>query len=96
MHILLDGTGRIQAVSPDCALAPGEGETVCDMELPDGALAGLLSDWRIVDGAPIYDPLPEPEPEPDPLADLAELVIDNTLEIELLKLQAEGGMTDAV
>ncbi len=50
-------------------------------------------DWRLVDGALVYAPRGA---EPDPLADLAELVIDNTLAIELLKLQTEGGIPGAV
>ena len=59
MYVKVGVDARLCAVSLDYHL--GEGETRIDM--PDTFLAEQLTDWRLAEGALVYDPVtPQPLP----------------------------------
>lgn len=62
-NVLLKDDMRIGATSdPPFSAGPGE----FSFDFPDGFDFERQSDWKIIDGALVYDPVPEPEPIPDP------------------------------
>lgn len=65
MWAYLDDDGRILATTIVEEYADGMTEIV----VPDGFDPLSQTDWRIVDGTPVYDPLPDEEPESEGDAD---------------------------
>lgn len=53
MYIITDETGRVRASSPTDCLA-----NAFFVETPEGFDGENLHDWRLVDGALLYDPEP--------------------------------------
>lgn len=81
IHVQADAdTGRLTAVSKD--FSTGTGDQV--IQVPDDFQLDRHMDYRLVDGTPVYDPLPEPE-EPSP-----------TLGDRLLAVESDVGSLDAV
>lgn len=64
-QIITDGDGRICACSSNSRLAGA-----VSVDMPDAFTCTAQSDWRVANGAPVYDPLPQEEPLPDPVAAL--------------------------
>ena len=62
-HTMLTQDGRVVVTSA----AHSEGEGMIQIEFPENFDFTHQSDWRLVDGALVYDPLPEAEPLPTPL-----------------------------
>lgn len=59
-HTMLTQDGRVVVTSA----AHLEGEGMIQIEFPEDFDFTHQSDWRLVDGALVYDPLPEAEPVP--------------------------------
>ena len=59
MQIVLDAEGRVIACSFDSPL-----KDALETEPPEGFDSEHQNDWRLEDGALVYDPLPEAEPVP--------------------------------
>ena len=70
-NIQTDETGRILVSSSEFQC----GENDIQIDLPDDFDFERQADYRIVDGALIYDPLPEP-PEPEPMPTIEDRVAD--------------------
>ena len=64
MQIVLDAEGRVIACSFDGPL-----KYAVEIEPPEGfdLEHQRQNDWRLEDGALVYDPLPEEEPKPTPM-----------------------------
>ena len=62
MEIVVNTEGRVVACSHDCKLKGS-----VEIEPPEGFDPKHQNDWRLEDGALVYDPLPEAEPVPTPL-----------------------------
>ncbi|MEA5016837.1 MAG: hypothetical protein VB099_20005 [Candidatus Limiplasma sp.] len=62
MQIALDAEGRVIACSFDSPL-----KDAVEIEPPEGFDPERQNDWRMEEGALVYDPLPEAEPVPTPL-----------------------------
>lgn len=83
MYIITDAGGRVIASAEENVLVGA-----IEVQAPEGFAQEEQGDWVLDDGELVYLPLPRGEVvESDPLADLAEMVVDNTIEIELIKLQ---------
>lgn len=86
IHIKTNEDGRVCAVSDGFPL--GDGELFIDE--PEGFEFDEHRDWRVINGELIRDPLPIPQPI-NIMADLAEMVIDLTIEVETLKITGGAG-----
>lgn len=96
-YVVTNADGRIIGASMDTPLPTG-----MQIDPPEDFDFERPSNYRIVDGVVVYDPLPEPEAEveaPDPIAELRKLVAemgkiiaeqDNAL-VELAGMIAGGG-----
>lgn len=76
MYVMTDETGRIGATTSVKEYAEG----MIEFEFPDDFNFDLQSDYRIVDGELVYDPLPvvEIEPEPTPVEAAVSYLLKST------------------
>ena len=83
MYAVTDYTGRIRATSEDTLLAGG-----IELEPPEGFSPEHQHDWRLEEGALVYDPLPE---EPSPALSPLEILEARMDEMVLVVADMIGG-----